>query len=293
MRALLHICEGDLGAARELLLASLTWRSAGKHNEGSLAGLCVFVGMRAGDFALVDTMFDHRLLVAAAAAGDAELTGLLLPGFAEVMQARGLTRDLQTVMQSCLDQKLIDPYGLDRVNAGATRTAERRRTRPRTARRVLRKRERPDRAWAPCARRRGRRTARGALRLANDRARDAARRYGGLGWHLFEAFALEEGDDHDSAARLYRACGASADVGRLAAGQTRKRKRSPFGAQLTPREREVARLVARGRSDKDIARALEISVRTVHHHVEAVYSKLGVSGRGAVTGALLEDALAR
>jgi DNA-binding NarL/FixJ family response regulator len=48
----------------------------------------------------------------------------------------------------------------------------------------------------------------------------------------------------------------------------------------------VARLVARGRSDREIALALQISVRTVHHHVEAILSKLGVHERTLVAAAL-------
>jgi DNA-binding NarL/FixJ family response regulator len=83
--------------------------------------------------------------------------------------------------------------------------------------------------------------------------------------------------------KIYTASGAAADVARVAAAQTRKLKRSPFGARLTPREREIASLLARERSDKEIANALQISVRTVHHHVEAILSKLGAPDRSKVT----------
>jgi DNA-binding CsgD family transcriptional regulator len=76
-------------------------------------------------------------------------------------------------------------------------------------------------------------------------------------------------------------------VERLARGLSRKSRRAPFGARLTARELEVARLVARKRSNNEIARALEISVRTVHHHVEAVFNKLGLQTRRQLT----EDAL--
>lgn len=52
-------------------------------------------------------------------------------------------------------------------------------------------------------------------------------------------------------------------------------------ALLTAREREVLRLLARGDSNDAIAAALVVSVRTVERHVENIYGKLGVSGRGA------------
>ena len=52
------------------------------------------------------------------------------------------------------------------------------------------------------------------------------------------------------------------------------------GPQLTPRERQVALLALRGRSDKEIAGELGISARTVSTHLSRCYSKLGVQGRG-------------
>ncbi len=63
---------------------------------------------------------------------------------------------------------------------------------------------------------------------------------------------------------------------------------------LTPRERAVLRLLAAGRSDREIAVALFISHRTVHHHVANVYAKLGVhtraaAARVAVGAGLLDD----
>jgi len=49
--------------------------------------------------------------------------------------------------------------------------------------------------------------------------------------------------------------------------------------QLTPREREVLRLIARGYAYKEIATELEISVKTVESHVSAVLRKLQLSNR--------------
>lgn len=48
---------------------------------------------------------------------------------------------------------------------------------------------------------------------------------------------------------------------------------------LTQREREIALLAARRSTSKDIARDLQLSVRTVNNHLARVYAKLGVSGR--------------
>jgi DNA-binding CsgD family transcriptional regulator/tetratricopeptide (TPR) repeat protein len=63
---------------------------------------------------------------------------------------------------------------------------------------------------------------------------------------------------------------------------------SPAGG-LTPREKEIALLVAQGRSSKEIAAALVLSVRTVDNHLQRVFTKLGVTSRAEVKDALEED----
>ncbi|MGD0983911.1 MAG: response regulator transcription factor [Acidimicrobiales bacterium] len=53
--------------------------------------------------------------------------------------------------------------------------------------------------------------------------------------------------------------------------------------QLSPREREVLRLIARGYTYKEIARELTISIKTVESHVSAVLRKLQLSSRHQLT----------
>jgi DNA-binding NarL/FixJ family response regulator len=53
--------------------------------------------------------------------------------------------------------------------------------------------------------------------------------------------------------------------------------------QLSPREREVMRLIARGYTYKEIARQLSLSVKTVETHVSAVLRKLQLSSRHELT----------
>jgi DNA-binding NarL/FixJ family response regulator len=53
--------------------------------------------------------------------------------------------------------------------------------------------------------------------------------------------------------------------------------------QLSPREREVMRLIARGYTYKEIARRLTLSVKTVESHVSAVLRKLQLSSRHELT----------
>lgn len=53
--------------------------------------------------------------------------------------------------------------------------------------------------------------------------------------------------------------------------------------RLTPREREVLRLIARGYTYKEIARQLSLSVKTIETHVSAVLRKLQLSSRHELT----------
>ena len=48
---------------------------------------------------------------------------------------------------------------------------------------------------------------------------------------------------------------------------------------LTERERQVATLTAKGQSNKEIARALDITERTVKAHISTIFEKMGVSDR--------------
>jgi DNA-binding NarL/FixJ family response regulator len=55
------------------------------------------------------------------------------------------------------------------------------------------------------------------------------------------------------------------------------------GGVLTAREWEIASLVAQRKSNKEIARTLQISARTVSTHLSNVFEKLGVDSRGALS----------
>jgi NarL family two-component system response regulator LiaR len=58
-----------------------------------------------------------------------------------------------------------------------------------------------------------------------------------------------------------------------------KAKQSTSQANLTPKEREVLRLVAKGESNKEIAVSLFISEKTVKTHMGNILSKLYLSNR--------------
>jgi DNA-binding CsgD family transcriptional regulator len=60
---------------------------------------------------------------------------------------------------------------------------------------------------------------------------------------------------------------------------------------LSPREAEIARMVAEGYPNKTIAAVLDISTWTVSTHLRRIFAKLGVRSRAAMVARLADDGL--
>ena len=70
-----------------------------------------------------------------------------------------------------------------------------------------------------------------------------------------------------------------------------ERRRHPV-PQLTPRQKELVRLVAAGHTNAQIARRLGISEGTVRTHLENIYDRLEVSSRTAAVIRAFPDRVA-
>jgi ATP/maltotriose-dependent transcriptional regulator MalT len=66
--------------------------------------------------------------------------------------------------------------------------------------------------------------------------------------------------------------------------------RDEAGATLTPRELHIARLAVAGRTRREIASDLELSMRTVGNHLNHIYAKLGVTDRASLAARLEDEA---
>jgi HD-GYP domain-containing protein (c-di-GMP phosphodiesterase class II) len=77
----------------------------------------------------------------------------------------------------------------------------------------------------------------------------------------------------------------------LTAAGHRRRARMNLPAGLTPRQVDVLRLVAAGRTNREIAAALVISPRTAEHHVQDVYARIGVASRAGAALFAMEHGL--
>jgi ATP/maltotriose-dependent transcriptional regulator MalT len=153
-------------------------------------------------------------------------------------------------------------------------------------------------------------SARGALQLAQDDA-TAALRTLRRAWQLWQALdcpfeaagarrqlglACRKGGDEESAELALSAAHAAFEKLGAALEAVRTSEllgRGGLPAGLTEREVEVLRLVAAGKSNREIADELFISVKTVARHLSNIFFKLGVSSRTAATAFAYTHALVK
>jgi len=93
----------------------------------------------------------------------------------------------------------------------------------------------------------------------------------------------------DAARQIFQQLGAAPDLERLKELTVPVGARQPGG--LTGREAEVLRLIAAGKTNRQIAAALVVSEKTVARHVSNIFAKLGLSSRSAATAYAYEHGL--
>ena len=85
----------------------------------------------------------------------------------------------------------------------------------------------------------------------------------------------------DLARQVFEQLGAAPDLAALDAPTPSESRAAPAG--LSPRELEVLRLVAAGKTNKSIAKQLFLSEKTVDRHVSNIFAKTNVGSRAAAT----------
>jgi DNA-binding NarL/FixJ family response regulator len=94
----------------------------------------------------------------------------------------------------------------------------------------------------------------------------------------------------DPLARNAFLSGARTQIPQLSRPTPRRAAKQAFDG-LTTREREVAALIAQGRSNREIGEAMVVSERTVEKHVENILAKLAFSSRAQIAAWAVEKAL--
>ncbi|TVR26011.1 MAG: helix-turn-helix transcriptional regulator [Ilumatobacter sp.] len=119
-----------------------------------------------------------------------------------------------------------------------------------------------------------------------------ARRFGSSGHRLLAAEAAAQAAEHHrragraESARRAAAMGAAV-LPEAAGAATPVLTELALDVGLTPREREISLLAARGASSQDIADRLGLSRRTVDNRLTRVYTKLGIAGRTELADVLV------
>jgi DNA-binding CsgD family transcriptional regulator len=88
---------------------------------------------------------------------------------------------------------------------------------------------------------------------------------------------------------IFEELGAKVWAERARAELARTGGRASASDAMTPTERRIAELVARGSSNKEVAAAAFVSVKTVEAHLSRIYAKLGVRSRAALAHRLAEE----
>ncbi|MGV0789004.1 LuxR C-terminal-related transcriptional regulator [Mycolicibacterium sp. XJ2] len=134
-----------------------------------------------------------------------------------------------------------------------------------------------------------------ALRRASAGWRDLAMPYEAARTRVQTGLACRELSDFDAAALEFDA--AHDGFSRLGAVPDTERLAEVIGTQgrlaggLTPREYEVLRLVAAGKTNREIGASLVLSEHTVARHLQNIFAKLGLSSRAAATAYAYEQHL--
>ena len=112
-------------------------------------------------------------------------------------------------------------------------------------------------------------------------------------WLRRESRRTEARDELRAAHEALSAMGSEAFASRAArelaaTGETVRRRATGEHEDLTPQEAQIARMAVAGRTNPEIAAAMFLSPRTVEWHLRKIYTKLAITSRRGLAGALAE-----
>ena len=115
----------------------------------------------------------------------------------------------------------------------------------------------------------------------------AANMFEEMQWRPLLAEALEVARRSNDALKIREEIGDIRFARRLESAKARRSGGERRGSKLTPREQDVAGLVSKGMTSKEIAEELGISEHTVIHHLESAYDRLGIRSRAQLTAIIV------
>jgi DNA-binding CsgD family transcriptional regulator len=267
---------GELEAARRLAWEALECGVTTKTFQTKAAAVGIPLALRLNDRALLEACTFETAVDSARSSGELQRIGGVCAAFAELSAARGVRAEGLALLRESLAALTHDHRCWHALEAIARMGDP---SDARNARAIL------EAGGGRPSLVRARRALLYAyeMRVANPEAsgrfaRAAARGFARFGFALDEAAAYELAGDRERAAGIYRRCGSLADL----AGLERAAEPEFQVRELSPRQLEIAQLVAQGETNKRIAAALHISEHTVEHHVSAIFERLGVKTRASL-----------
>lgn len=283
MSAFERVLAGAYAEARSLHLRALALLVETKVSWYRAWCVGLWLGSTTGDATPLAQEPDRATLEAAFASGKAQLYGPLVAAYAAVLIGRG-----DVAAARALLRRAVDAAGLATSSLGsfpliveAARAADASDVKAvlALAARDASKGPAPEAAAALVEAILARRFS--GPDAGNALARRAAAGFAEIGWPLYEAMALDEAGEPAAATRIRERIG---DVG--------TKMQSDAGGDglpvlLTAREVEIARLVCGGRTNREVASTLFVSVKLVEKQLSSIYRKLGVRSRSQLTARLL------
>jgi len=295
---------GDFDAALAEHQAGLALAEGSGHHWRAISfGLAAAIAVHRGDFALAERTAkagEEEVALAGPNPGDDEVARarcMLAQARGDLAQAAGAASEAWDRCQNHGYRARLPWFALDVVRT-ALAVGDRRRAEEAVSAAEMAAKEAPGRCWGACAV-----WARGLLDGDLEALLEAAESLRASPRRLYLALALEDAavalardgavegarQRGFEAADLFAGMDARTDSGRLhrrlravglqlGARARRGRPRSGWES-LSESELKVVRLVAEGRTNRDIADRLFLSRDTVHTHVSHILSKLGLSSR--------------
>ncbi|HEV3153570.1 MAG TPA: LuxR C-terminal-related transcriptional regulator, partial [Candidatus Baltobacteraceae bacterium] len=260
---------GDLRAARTLMWSALETGVTTATFKTKAAAVGIPIALMLNDLAMLETCAREETLELAHRSGEAQRVASVSAAFAELRAEQGSLNEAQALVTRALRVLTCAHRAWDLLVSAARFGTSADVAAARTLLQSAGGRPRVRRAYhllfeaSTC----------NADPRRSRLAKIAAREFESMGDMLHSAQCLELAGERDAAAAIYRRMGSVRDAQRLQAGT------SNGAVDLTPRQTEIARQVALGRTNRQIATQLNISEHTVEHHVSAIFERLGLKSR--------------
>lgn len=266
---------GDLERARALVREALESGVTTATFKTKAAAVGIPLALLLNDRRLLDACADEEAMGLATRSAEPQRIASVSAAFAELRLAQGAPSEAQALLDAAL-AAMPKPHRCTSLALQAG-LSEHARTRDSAARLLGRASLRP-RIRRACALLLSLPAAHATAERRRRAASAAAKACDLVGWRVRHARALEAAGFPAQARAHYERMG---DV-RDAARSDDEGRAETAGPALSPRQMEVARLVADGATNRAIAERLHISEHTVEHHLSTIFARLGLHSRSAL-----------